>query len=442
MKPVKGEREIFALVDCNSFYVSCERVFDPSLWGKPVIVLSNNDGNAVALSPEAKALGIPFGAPCFKIRDMIERHGVQVFSSNYTLYGDMSRRVMEVLAGFSPEMEIYSIDEAFLSLRGLRGDLTGYGREMREAVGRMTGIPVSVGIGPSKTLAKIASRMPKKDSSLQGVFNMADHGADAVLEATAVRDVWGVGRQYGKFLNRHGITNARELRDAPDPWIRKHMTVTGLRTVRELRGHSCISMEEAPPPKKGIVSSRSFGRPVESPEELREALASYTARGAEKLRRQGSAAGFISVFIMTNRFKPEPQYSNGITLRLPVPTADTPELIRQACLILERIYREGYRYKKAGVMFTGIVPAGERQLNLFAPAPEDPRRRRLAETVDGLNRRMGRGTVHYAAEGIAQRWKMRRARLSNRYTTHWEEIPLVRASFRIAEAGAGYRREE
>jgi len=422
-------KSLYFLVDCNNFYVSCERVFRPALWGRPVVVLSNNDGNVVALSNEVKEMGLPFGAPFFEVKRLIRKNGVAVFSSNYTLYGDMSRRVMECLARFSPEMEVYSIDEAFLSLRGMTGDPAAYGREVREAVRQWTGIPVTVGIAPTKTMAKLASRMGKKDPECGGVFDLTDRGrAEGALESADAGDVWGVGRQYRELLRRYGIRTARELRDAPDAWVRRNMTITGLRTVWELRGVPCIPLDEQPAPKQGIVSSRSFGRPVERLNELREAVAAYTGRAAEKLRAQGSAAGSMTVFISTNRFREtDPQYSNGVTCRLPVPSAYTPRLIQVALGLLDRIYREGYSYKKAGVMLFEIMPQGDAQLDLFSRFHDTDRGRRLMRTVDGLNRAMGRHTLRFAAEGIEKPWQMRRAFLSGRFTTHWKEIPVARA---------------
>ncbi|MBN1532680.1 MAG: Y-family DNA polymerase [Spirochaetes bacterium] len=421
--------EVFALVDCNNFYVSCERIFRPDLKERPVVVLSNNDGNVVSLSNEAKTLGIPFGAPFFKLAELIAEEGVAVFSSNYTLYGDMSRRVMDTLSSFSPDMEIYSIDEAFLALRGGTDAVTGRGRDIRETVMRWTGIPVSIGIAPTKTLAKLASKVVKKDSSLGGLLNITGHPhLQEILGHLDVEAVWGVGPRYGGMLRSAGFRTVRDLMLAPDHWVRKKMHVTGLRTVMELRGISCLALEDAAPPKKGIVCSRSFGRPVSSLEELQEAVASYAARGAEKLRGQGSAASFLTVFIATNRFVPEdPQYSNGVTVPLPVPSSYTPLMIRTALQLLERIYRPGFRYKKAGVMFSGIVPQWDRQLDLFRPVRESERQQRLMRVMDGVNRGMGRDTLYFASQGVTRAWGMRRAYLSRRYTTRWNELPVVRA---------------
>ncbi len=423
-------KSLYFLVDCNNFYVSCERVFRPELREQPVVVLSNNDGNVVALSNEVKEMGVlPFGAPFFKVREFFRKRQVAVFSSNYTLYGDMSRRVMECLARFAPEMEVYSIDEAFLSLRGMRDDPVEYGRMVRDAVRQWTGIPVSIGIAPTKTLAKLACRIGKRDPRCRGVFDLADRArVDEALAATDAGDVWGVGHQYRELLRRNGISTARQLRDAPDKWVRRNMTIMGLRTVWELRGVPCIPLDEFPAPKKGIVSSRSFGRPVERLEELREAVASYVSRAAEKLRAQKSVAGSLTVFLSTNRFKEDdPQYSSGITCRLPVPSSYTPRLIHAAGRLLARIYRQGYRYKKAGVMLYEIMPEGDAQLDLFSRLHDTGRTRRLMSAMDRVNRSMGRHTLHFAAEGIVRPWQMRRDFLSPRYTTHWEEIPVVRA---------------
>ncbi len=422
-------RKLYFLVDCNNFYVSCERVFRPSLRERPVVVLSNNDGNVVALSNEVKKMGLPFGAPFFRVKELIRRERVAVFSSNYALYGDMSRRVMECLACFAPEMEIYSIDEAFLSPGGLAGDPVEYGRLVRDAVKRWTGIPVSVGIAPTKTLAKLAGRFAKRDPASGGVLDLIDPSrVEERLAAAGAGEVWGVGERYRLLLERYGIRTALELRDAPDRWVRRNMTVTGLRTVWELRGVPCLPLEEFPAPKKGIVSSRSFGRPVESLDELREAVASYTGRAAEKLRAQKSVAGSITVFLSTNRFREDdPQYSSGLVCRLPVPSSYTPRLMATALHLLGRIYRRGYRYKKAGVMLYEITPEGEAQLDLFSRFQDSDRTRRLMGTVDRVNREMGRQTLRFAAEGNVGAWRMRRDFLSGRYTTCWTEIPVVRA---------------
>ncbi len=416
---------MFALIDCNNFYVSCERVFNPALEGKPVVVLSNNDGCVIARSNEAKSLGIGMGAPAFQCEGLFAKHNVYVFSSNYALYADMSRRVMDTLEQLSPAIEVYSIDEAFLTLDGFASP-TEYGRFLRNTVKRWTGIPISVGIGATKTLAKAAGWFAKKEPLWGGVVDISGR-CDELLERLEAGEVWGVGPRYAQLLARNGIFTARELRDAPDEWVRKHMSTAGLRTVWELRGTPCISLERVSMPKKGIVTSRMFGTPVEGLKELKEAVAAYAARAAEKLRSQGSVARCITVFIKTNRFSHDPEYSQSATARLPTPTAYTPELIRYAHKILERIYKPGHRYNKAGVMLTDIIPACEMQLDLLTPTQDHRRRERLMSSLDRINAQWGSDTIWYAAAGAAQRWRMRRSLLSARFTTSWNEIPVVRA---------------
>ncbi len=423
-------RTIFALVDCNNFYVSCERVFNPQLEGIPVIVLSNNDGCVIARSNEAKALGIGMAVPAFKCKDLIERHHIRVYSSNYTLYGDMSQRVMDTLTLFTPEIEIYSIDEAFLSFIGFTSiDLTEYGRYIRKTVRQWTGIPVSIGIGPTKTLAKVANRIAKHMPHLEDVFDITDHPQhDRLLNSIQVADIWGIGPRYAAFLERNGIHTALQLRDAPDRWIQKHLSVVGLRTVWELRGTPCIELDHAPPPKKGITCSRTFGRPVESLAELKEAIATYISRAAEKLRAQRSVASVIQVFLSTNPFTGEPHYCNFANARLAEPTASTPELLRPAHRTLEKIFKPGYRYKKAGVILTGIVPGTETQLNLFTTLQQHDRNKGLMETIDRINAQWGSDTIHYAAAGSRPSWRMRQSFVSARFTTQWDEIPIIKAS--------------
>ncbi|MBN2410775.1 Y-family DNA polymerase [candidate division KSB1 bacterium] len=423
--PTYSINKIYALVDCNNFYASCERVFNPKLWTRPVAVLSNNDGCIVARSQEVKDMGIPNGAPYFKYREVLEKNNTAVFSSNYTLYGDMSQRVMEILEGFADRLEVYSIDEAFLRLNGFeRFNLDEYGLNIRETVMRGTGIPVSVGIAQTKTLAKVANKLAKKNG---GTYNLLGHpDIDAVLEKF---DVWGVGRQYTKFLNRYNIKNARQLKYADDNWVRKHMTVVGLRTVWELRGISCIQLEQAPPPKKEICTSRSFGKPVETISEMREAVADYTSRAAEKLRKQRSVAGNILVFITTNRFKDEPQYTNYIQVNLPSPTSSSFDLVQHALFGLEKIFKTGYRYKKCGVLLTDICPADQVQTSLFGNNKYDPKADKLMKVMDRINRRYGTKTINIAASGYRKMWNMKRDMKSPHYTTDWNELPVVRAGF-------------
>jgi len=416
----------FMLVDCNNFYVSCERVFNPALEGKPTIVLSNNDGCVVARSNEVKELGILRGTPLFKCEDLVKKHQINVFSSNYTLYADMSGRVMNILEQFTPQLEIYSIDEAFLSIAGLEGEaLVHYGQNIKQTVERWTGIPVTVGIGTSKTLAKIAAKIAKGKS---GVCSLVAHPQiDEILTNFAVADIWGIGSQYTARLKRYGILNAKQLRDAPDRWVKKQLTIMGLRTVRELRGIPCFPLEEIPPPRKGIVSSRSFGQPVTELGELREAVASYAARAGEKLRAQGSIAGYLTVFVSTNPYQEHhSQYANAASLCLPMATANTRELISYATKLLESIYKSGYIYKKAGVVLNEIRPESNPQLSLFIPPEPWQQNRKLTQLMDGINARWGRDTIHYGAQGINQRWQLRRDYLSQRYTTRWDELPEVK----------------
>ena len=396
-----------------------------------MVVLSNNDGCVIARSNEAKAMGVPMGAPVFQWRDHFRKNGVIVYSSNYALYGDMSHRVINTLREMAPEMEVYSIDESFLRMPKMsRVDLTAYGRYISETARQWTGIPVSVGIGSTKTLAKVASRVAKKRPKHKGVYNLVDDPhEDAVLEWVAVEDIWGVGSRYAKMLNRFGIRNALQLRDAYDGWVKKRMTTMGLRTVMELRGTSCIPLETAVASKKGIVSSRSFGRPVETLRELKEAMAKYVSTAAKKLREQHSAASIVHVFIMTNRFKEnEAQYNNSATTILPIPSFYTPELISYAHDRLEAIYRPGYKYKKAGVFLTEIVPWDMIQLNLLKQDYMHERNKDIMRLVDNINARWGPDTVRYAAEGMRRSWQMRRCLLSPRYTTQWSEIPVVKTS--------------
>lgn len=422
-----GKKTLFALVDCNNFYVSCERVFDPSLRGKPVVVLSNNDGCVVALSQEAKAIGMTRGMPIFHAEQLVRTHDVKVLSSNYALYGDMSQRVMSILSGFSPEIEVYSIDECFLSLQGFTGDIELYGRTIRATVEQWTGIPVSVGIGETKTRAKLANHIAKKHASCNNVFSIARReNEDEWLSRVAVDDVWGIGPRFAPKLRAHGIRNALELKNAEDGWIRKQLGgVTGLRTVWELRGYSCSAMETIPPDKKEIVASRSFGSPVELLHDMEEAVASYVVRAAARMRGHSQCASSLHVFIMTNRFKNEPQYSNSCCIILPEPTAYSPELIEYAHALLKKIFKPGYRYKKAGVMLSGLVPENSVSPQLFSLRDREKERNVMA-VLDTINTKYGTGMMTYAGEGFEQQWSMKRARMSKRSTTAWDEIPVIR----------------
>jgi DNA polymerase V len=422
----------FALTDCNNFYCSCERVFNPVLHGQPVVVLSNNDGCIVARSQEAKALNIKMGTPVFQIRELLSRHQVQVYSSNYTLYGDMSLRVMETLAQFTPRLEVYSIDEAFLDLSGFAGqDLTEYGQSIRQRVLQWTGIPVSVGIGSTKTLSKIANDIAKHSGS--GVFDLTTHNLEAVLEAIAVEDIWGIGRNYGRALRSQGIETALQLREADLKWIKQRYNVVVQRIVYELREHSCLPLELVAPPRKSLMVSRSFGQPVTTLAHLKEArgyadtarVATYTSRAAEKLRQHRLMAGVMSVFAMTSRFGETP-YSDSMAVSLPVPTNDTAELLGYALRCGERLYQSGYEFIKAGVLMQQLVLIQQRQMNLFDDRDRE-RYERLMLTMDQINAQFGAGTIRFAATGLQQPWKLKAARLSERYTTSWKEIPIVAA---------------
>ena len=419
---------VFAIVDCNNFYVSCERVFNPKLAGKPVVVLSNNDGCVVARSNEAKALGIKMGVPVFKISNLINTHGVQVFSSNYALYGNMSQRIMNTLSEFTPDIEIYSIDEAFLDMSQFkRYDLTDYGHKIRSTIKQWTGIPVSIGIAETKTLAKIANKIAKKSVKAKGVLNLtASHYQNRALEIIDVGDVWGIGRSYSKFLNNYGIHNALQLRDSDDNFIKKKMGITGVRLLQELRGISCYTLEHFPPPKKGITVSRTFKNSIESLSDLKEAVAAYASLEGEKLRKEHSVAGALMVFLMTNRFKKENYYVNVETIKLPVASNDTSELIHYAHKGIEAVFRKGRLYKKAGVMFRHLVPESPIQTNLFH-CIDFKRSKQLMQTLDKINKKMGSDTLKYAAAGITlnPRWKTVFKRRSPLYTTNWDQLLKV-----------------
>ena len=429
--PKEATDQVYALVDCNNFYASCERVFNPKLKDKPIVVLSNNDGCIVARSNEAKAMNIGMGEPYFKFKETIESNDVVVFSSNYTLYGDMSRRVMSTLSHFAPEYEIYSIDEAFLNLNGcdrLEGykNLTEYARHIRNTVLKWTGIPVSIGIARTKTLSKIANRLAKKSKKTGGVLDLVDSPyIDKALEAVAVWDVWGIGRKHGQRLVDKGITNARQLRDIDDQVIRKQMGIVGVRLVHELRGISCSDFETVTPARKGIVSSRSFGRRVECLEELRESVAAHAVNAAERLRKQKSATRVLTLFILTSPFnKTEPQYSNSITVKLPTATSNSAELIHYAVRALEKIYKDGYRYKKAGVMFGEIIPENQVQATLFETA-DYSKNKKLMSTLDKLNDKLGPNTMTFASQGLTRPWKMKCELRTPKYTTSWRQLAQV-----------------
>lgn len=417
---------MFALVDCNNFYVSCERVFDASIARRPVVVLSNNDGCVIARSNEAKALGLKMGDPYFKVRELIARHRVRVFSSNYTLYGDMSQRVMQTLEQFTPEIEPYSIDEAFLNLSDLMAEtIPDHAAAIRKTVRQWTGIPVSVGVGATKTLAKAANQWAKKDKAAGGAWWIAtEKDRRDLLAWLPVEDVWGIGSRWAALLSKHGITTALQLSEMPDAWVRRHLNVTGLRTVAELRGTVCMPLELEPPPQKGLVVSRAFGRRLTELPPIREALAAYVTRAGEKLRGAGLLAQHMTVFLHNSPFSASEAYFNRAHgFQLPYPTSDTGELIQYACPALEHLFQPGVSYTKCGVMLNELTADTARQADLFDT--RDPRRQQLMQALDHLNRQLGRNTVFYGAAGIRREWAAVATMKSRHYTTQLRDVLRV-----------------
>ncbi|HEY5591402.1 MAG TPA: Y-family DNA polymerase [Paludibacter sp.] len=419
---------LFGLLDCNNFYASCERVFNPSLNGKPIVVLSNNDGCVIARSTEAKALGIPMGEPAYKLKELIESNQVSVFSSNYVLYGDMSHRVMNTIAEFIPDMEVYSIDEAFLLLDGFENiDLKAFGEKLTRTVHHNTGIPVSLGIAPTKTLAKVANKFAKKYPNYKGVCLIdTDEKREKALKLTDIGDVWGIGRRYAKTLRYHSINTAWDFTQRTKGWVRHTMGVVGERTWLELHGTSCLEME-TPKSKKSICTSRSFGERLTELAPISEAVSNFAASCAEKLRKQHSYACVLTVFIHTNPFATNlAQYYNQTVMQLRVPTNDSTELINFALRGLNSIYADGYRYKKAGVIVSEIVPERPLQGDLF-----DVRNRekfsRVMSVMDSLNASYGKQKVKIAAQGFDRKWKLKNEKLSPCYTTKLGDILEVKA---------------
>lgn len=418
---------MYGLLDCNNFYASCERVFRPDLNGKPVVVLSNNDGCVIARSNEAKALGIKMGVPAFEIKDIVVKHHVNVFSTNFPLYGDMSARVMNLLTRYIPHVEIYSIDEAFLDLKGMKlFNLPKYTKELVRTIYRSTGIPTSLGIANTKTLAKVANKFAKKYKAYEGVcFIDTEYKRKRALQLTEVGDVWGIGRKLTEKLKSKGVNTAFDFTNLPREWVRKNMTVTGERTWRELRGEPCIELEMIPPAKKQICTSRSFGDMITDFSSLSDAVSTFAANCAEKLREQGSCAASLMVFIHTNNFRADmPQYYRNCVLTLPTPCNSTIEIVKYARKALEKIFMNGYAYKKAGVIITEIT--GENvQLNLFHRV-DRVKHDRMMETLDKLNDRFYRNKVYLAAMGTGGTWKLKQEHCSKRYTTRLDEIINVK----------------
>jgi len=420
-------QQSIALIDCNSFYASCERVFNPKLLDKPVVVLSNNDGCIITRSTEAKTLGINMGEPYFKVKKIIEKNNVKVFSSNYALYGDMSQRVMEILLGFSPDVEIYSIDEAFLSLKGFKNyELLTYCKHIRKTIKQWTGIPVSIGVGSTKTLSKIANHLAKKDYAYEGVCILKEkEKINEALQETAIEDVWGIGRSLSKFLKKYNVCNAKKFSLLDRGWVRKNMGVVGERIQLELHGVSCLGVELSPSPQKSCCVSRSFSRPIEKIKELKESIANYASRVAEKIREEDLMAQSMSVFVLTNYFsKKEKQYSNSIKLQLDYPTNDSKLIVKRAIEGIQRIYKKGYRYKKTGIILYELHSSSSvRGLLDYDKSRSDS----LMKSLDEINYRYGSSTLRLAAEGISNEWQMRREKVSPCYTTSFDQLMIVKS---------------
>jgi len=419
---------MFGLIDCNNFYASCERVFNPSLNRRPVVVLSNNDGCVIARSAEAKALGIPMGEPAYKLKALIEANQVVVFSSNYVLYGDMSHRVMTTVAQFAPDMEIYSIDEAFLLFDGFENiNLKEYGEKIVRTTTRNTGIPVSLGIAPTKTLAKLANKFAKKYKDYRGVCVIdTDEKCEKALKLTAIGDVWGIGRQYAKKLEYYSIHTAWDFTQRSKSWVRHTMGVVGERTWLELKGTPCVEMDKTTT-KKSICTSRSFGERLTELSPISEAVSNFAASCAEKLRKQHSLASVIMVFIQTNPNATNlPQHCKQVVLQLPVPTNDTTELINFALRGLKAIFAEGFQFKKAGVIVSGIVPERPLQGDLFDTRNRD-KFSKIMTVMDSLNASYGKQKVKIAAQGFDRKWKLKNERLSPCYSTKLKDVLEIKA---------------
>jgi DNA polymerase V len=415
---------MFAIADCNNFYASCERVFQPQLESKPIIVLSNNDGCVIARSNEAKLLGVAMGAPYFKIQHYAKQEGITVLSSNYCLYGDMSQRVMQVLSGYAPRVEIYSIDEAFLDLSGMPGDLTAYCQGICNTVKQWTGIPISIGIAPTKTLAKLANRLVKKGLSAHGaVLDWRTLASpDEILATIALDDIWGISKRWAEKLQALGIKNALALKQSEPKRMRQHFGVIMERIVYELRGNSCIPLEAMPPAKKQIMTSRSFGEKLTLFADLRAAVTHFATRAAEKCRRQRLATQALTVFIQTSPFDTHhPQYANSATTVFEFPTSDSAQFIHAAHRGLDRIFKQGYSYQSAGI----LLPAGVAQLSLFDFGKSSNRSDELMATLDNINRLHGQRSIHYASEIISNHWHMRQHFKSPSYTTNWQELLTI-----------------
>ncbi len=423
MSYTNSSRKKVALIDCNSFYVSCERLFNPKIQNVPVVVLSNNDGCVISRSTEAKKLGIRMGEPYFKVKDLVKKNNVQIFSSNYALYGDLSRRVMKVLKGFTDKIEIYSIDEAFLDLSHIKDEqVEEYGKQIKERVLKWTGIPTSVGISNTKTLSKVANHIAKKNKA--GVIFLKEN-IDNILKDFDIADVWGVGRQLSKLYIKNGIGNAYKLKNISNTWVKKSTNVLGAKTVMELRGISCIDLETEETRRKSCCVSRSFGKKVESLDKLKESITTHCLNAAEKIRTDNQTTRAVTIFIRTSPFdKNRKYYSNSITIELPVATNNSIELVKTAINGLVKIYKYGYFYQKAGVILSKLRDASEKELNLLAPILEN-KSQPLMRAIDFTNAKYGRNAISIAQAGISNDWKMRREHSSRIDTASFDFLPKI-----------------
>ncbi len=423
MSYTNSSRKKVALIDCNSFYVSCERLFNPKIQNVPVVVLSNNDGCVISRSIEAKKLGIRMGEPYFKVKDLVKKNNVQIFSSNYALYGDLSRRVMKVLKGFTDKIEIYSIDEAFLDLSHIKDEqVEEYGKQIRERVLKWTGIPTSVGISNTKTLSKVANHIAKKNKA--GVIFLKEN-IDNILKDFDIADVWGVGKQLSKLYIKNGIDNAYKLKNISNTWVKKSTNVLGAKTVMELRGISCIDLETEETRRKSCCVSRSFGKKVESLDKLKESITTHCLNAAEKIRTDKQTTRAVTIFIRTSPFdKNRKYYSNSITIELPVATNNSIELVKTAIGGLGKIYKYGYFYQKAGVILSKLRDASEKELNLLAPILEN-KSQPLMRAIDFTNAKYGRNAISIAQAGISNDWKMRREHSSRIDTASFDFLPKI-----------------
>ncbi len=420
-----SRQQSIALIDCNAFYASCERLFNPKLIGQPVVVLSNNDGCIITRSTEAKDLGIKMGEPYFKAKNIIEKNNVKVFSSNYSLYGDISQRVMEILSSFSPNMEIYSIDEAFLSFKGFKNyELKTYCKHISKTIKQFVGIPVSIGLSKTKTLSKVANHLAKKNPSYEGVCILKnEEEIEAALANTPIEEVWGIGRKLSFFLKKYNILTAKHFVFLDRRWVRKNMGVVGEKIYLELKGISCVDLELMPSDKKSCCVSRSFSNPIETIKDLEESISTYGSRVTEKLREENLVAGSMSIFVLTNHFnKREKQYSNSIKLQLPYPSNNSIQIIKKAIEGIRQIYRKGYRYKKAGIILYELSRASEAKglLDLDRNKSDS-----IMKSIDKINYKYGGSKIKIASEGINQKWLMQRQRVSPCHTTRFNELKEV-----------------